>query len=704
MIVLHAVRPARLILLLTASVTLLLGVATPTLATGPGGWDHLGTGATASAPALNGRVDALAAVPHYGSLPDSLYAGGVFTSAGGDGTAVSIARWDGSAWHSLGAPALNGGVDAIAVDGGKVYVGGVFTNAGGDAAADFVAVWDGTSWKPVCSPVTASVLALQIIGRKLYIGGTFADGGSLTTADKLLVCDLDSGTASATVDSSDDINGSIYALTADSAGRLYAAGTFINMDQIPNADHVAMYDGTWHAMQAGAVDGITRSIASDGTNVYIGSDSVNIAGIAQADHVAKWNGSAWSALGANTAGTDGFFPASTFINGLVTSGSNVYATGSFQNADGQATADEVVGFNGSNWAPLGSDGAGNGPLPGPGNAVARFGGQVVVGGNFTTAGGDGRASYIARYPGAAHPLTAVIQLGNGGFAPFVGSTASFDGSASNGDAPIVSYRWSFNDGSADVISPTVAHLLTKQGLNTVTLTVTDSLGHTAQASETFFINGQYPDGRFTFSPAAVFAGEPVSFDASPSSDADGTIAAYDWQWGDASADDYSVTPTHTFASPGTYPVVLFVFDDNTQSGAAVHNVVVRPLVVPSVSHATLTNARFRVGSRATAPAGRASNSGLTARAAARAPIGTTFKFTLAAPAKVKVSISRQVAGHQQKAGTLTRAHLRSGPNAIAFSGRIGKRALKPGKYRAMLRASNAKGRAKPVRVRFTIVV
>ena len=684
--VMHAAWPVRLMLGLTVSISMLLGIATPTLATGPGGWDHLGTGATASVAALNGRVDALHVAPHSGSLPDSLYAGGVFTSAGGDGTAVSIARWDGSAWHSLEAPALNGGVDAIAVDGNKVYVGGVFTNAGGDRNADFVAVWDGASWKPVCSPVTASVLALQIIGRKLYIGGTFADGAGLTTADKLLVCDLDTGIPSATVDASDDINSSIYALTADSAGRLYAAGSFINMDQIPNADHVAMYDGTWHAMQAGAVDDITRSIASDGTNVYIGSDSVDIAGIAQADHVAKWNGSAWSAMGANTAMTDGFFPASTFINGLVTNGSNVFATGSFQNANSFPTADEVVGYNGFSWSALGSDGAGNGPLPGPGNAVALFGGQVVVGGNFTTAGGDGRASYIARYPGAAHPLTAVIQLGNGGFAPFVGSTATFDGSASTGDEPIVGYRWSFNDGSPDITSPTVSHLLTKQGKLTVTLTVTDDLGHKAQTSEDFFIAGQYPQARFTFSPTTVFPGEPVSFDASASSDSDGTIASYDWQWGDGSADASTAKPKHTFSGPGTYQVALFVHDDNTQSGGAIHNVEVRKLVVPRVSHATLTNETFRVGSKATAHTARAS----------KTAVGTTFKFTLAAPAKVKVAFSRQ-------AGALTRAHLRHGPNAIPFSGRIGKRPLEPGKYTATLTAINARGKAKPVTLKFTVV-
>ena len=329
--------------------------------------------------------------------------------------------------------------------------------------------------------------------------------------------------------------------------------------------------------------------------------------------------------------TDGCFPASTFINGVVTSGSNVFVDRLVPErrrpSDGRRGRRVRTGFS---WAPLGSDGAGNGPLPGPGNAVAVFGGQVVVGGNFTTAGGDGRASYIARYPGAAHPLTAVIQLGPNGFRPFVGYSATFDGSASTGDEPIVGYRWSFNDGSPDVTTPTVSHPLTKQGKLTVTLTVTDDLGHTAQTSDDFFISGFYPEARFTFSPATVFAGEPVSFDGSASSDSDGTIASYDWQWGDGSADASTAKPKHTFAGPGTYQVALFVHDDNTQSGAAIHNIEVRKLVVPKVSHATLTNEAFSVGSKATAKASKVS-------------VGTTFKFTLAAPAKVKVAFSRQAA-------------------------------------------------------------
>jgi PKD domain len=681
------------------SIVVSLWMAAAASATGPGGWDHLGTGATSSSGGLNGRVDALIAVPHFGSIPDSVYAGGVFTSAGGSTSAVAIARWDGDAWHSIGAPpissAAGAGVDAIAVDSatGRVYVGGNFINAGGNPNADFLAVWDGASWKAFCAPITANVKALQIIGRKLYIGGDFADGAGLLSADKLVACDLDTGTPSSTVaDVGHEINSAVYALTADSAGRLYAGGTFVAIDEIPNADHVAMYDGTWHAMQAGAVDSIVRSIASDGTNVYIGSDALDIAGIAKADHVAKWNGAAWSALGGNAANTDGWLPATAFINAIATSGSNVFVGGSFQNADGHPTADMAAGFNGFSWAPMGSNGAGNGPLGGPVNALTVFGGQVVAGGNFIAAGGDSRANYIARYPGAAHPLTAVIRLGNGGFSPFVGSTASFDGTASDGDSPVVSYRWIWNDGAPDSSGANVAHLLTKQGVNVVTLIVTDSLGHTAQTSEDFFIAGQYPQARFVWSPSTVFAGQAISFDGTASSDSDGSIAAYDWQWGDATPDESSSKPTHVFKTAGTYQVALFVRDDNTQSGAAIHNVTVVPLVVPRVSRVSMTNTSFRVGTG-------------SAAAAAKSRRGTSFRFTLRAPGKVTIAITRLAQGGRRavKAGKLTRVKRRNGRNAIAFSGRIGRRALKPGAYRATLSARNAKGKSKPVGVKFHVL-
>ena len=79
----------------------------------------------------------------------------------------------------------------------------------------------------------------------------------------------------------------------------------------------------------------------------------------------------------------------------------------------------VARFDGTTWAPMGSDGAGNGPLGGPVNALALFGGQAVAGGNWTSAAGDPLAAYIARYPGIADVLpTAQGTLQNPGFTKY----------------------------------------------------------------------------------------------------------------------------------------------------------------------------------------------------------------------------------------------------------------------------------------------
>src|SRR3954463_6913720 len=111
-IVPHPARPGRWTSVLVFSVALLLGSGTLASATGPCGWDPLGTGATPNSNSLDGRVDALISVPHYGAIPDSVYAGGVFTSAGTATSATMIARWDGEAWHSIGAPPISAATGA----------------------------------------------------------------------------------------------------------------------------------------------------------------------------------------------------------------------------------------------------------------------------------------------------------------------------------------------------------------------------------------------------------------------------------------------------------------------------------------------------------------------------------------------------------------------------------------------------------------
>jgi len=411
-------------LALAAAIALLS--ASGVAATGPGGWDHVGTGATSGTASLNGAVYALNA-----DAPNALIVGGNFTSAGGNPNAARVAAWNGSAWSALGgSPISNGAVFALAYAGGKVYAGGTFLNAGGDPNADFLAVNTGAGWASFCGSgtpaFTATVDALQIIGNTLYVGGSFANAAGIASADFLAACDLTTGAVTSLFAADGDLNGGVTALTADSNGTLYAGGQFINVNGIPEADHVAAYDvvgGSWHAMGSGsgptkgAVDSMVRSLAAHGTDVYVGTDAVDVAQIATADHVVKWNGSSWSAVGTNTAGTDGWFPASSFINSITTVGSLVFAAGSFQNANGVATADDIAYFNGSVWRPLGSNGAGNGPMIGNLTAVRLFGLSMYAGGNFTSAGGDTRAVSIAAY--AVLRPDARIGLASAG--PFVGN-------------------------------------------------------------------------------------------------------------------------------------------------------------------------------------------------------------------------------------------------------------------------------------------
>ena len=386
-------------------------------AAGPGGWDHVGDFKTPKAASLNGAVYALSAESDNGLL-----VGGNFNFTTADGRpAAHLAVWYPTEfWSAYATPTpLNGDVHAIAWDYDhiKLYVGGTFTDAGGNPNANFLAVWDGANWAPFCGPIGGSVAALQIIGSTLYVGGAFQNGGGIPSADYLVACDLNTGAPRSTVARDGDITGGVYALTRDANGTLYAGGQFINMAGIPAADHVASYDGTWHAMGSGpstgggAVDDYVRSLTSNGNNVYIGTDSVNVAGIPQADHVAMWNGSAWSAVGANAAGTDGWLPATAFIYAMAATSSQLVVTGSFQNAGGNALADNIASFDGNAWNSVGSNGAGNGPWIGNGLAVAILGKSIFVGGNFTAAGGDPLAAYIARFTPQAAAPSNVITVG-----------------------------------------------------------------------------------------------------------------------------------------------------------------------------------------------------------------------------------------------------------------------------------------------------
>jgi hypothetical protein len=250
------------------------------------------------------------------------------------------------------------------------------------------------------------------------VGGAFDDVNGDPASDNLVRCSATTGAyIGSTVDASGDLGGRVQALAADSGGNLFVGGQFIDADGIPEADYVARYDGaSWTALGTGLGGAGTAAIdtanvdalATDGTDVYVGTDDDDVAGIPQADHVALWNGSAWSAVGSNTAGGDGYFPAGglTAVNDLLAVGSSLYATGQWANANGDPLADNVAIFSGGAWNHLGSNAAGtSGAWIGAGNALAFFGGAPIAGGAFVDAGGDSLADRIASFPPPSTPPT-----------------------------------------------------------------------------------------------------------------------------------------------------------------------------------------------------------------------------------------------------------------------------------------------------------
>jgi len=102
-----------------------------------------------------------------------------------------------------------------------------------------------------------------------------------------------------------------------------------------------------------------------------------------------------------------YFSTPATILALTVDGSFVFAGGNFQNADGDPLADAIVYWDGAAWHPVGSDGAGNGPLSGSVGALATLGARIVAGGNFTSAGNDTLARFIAQSPIA--PIAVFID-------------------------------------------------------------------------------------------------------------------------------------------------------------------------------------------------------------------------------------------------------------------------------------------------------
>src|SRR5207249_2699656 len=165
-----------------------------------------------------------------------------------------------------------------------------------------------------------------------------------------------------------------------------------------------------------------------------------------------------------------------------------------------------------------------------------------------------------------------------------GLTCTFTSTSSDPDGSIAGYSWSFGDGSPAVTTQNASHTYAAGGSYTVQLTVTDNQGAANSTSHTVGVTppNQPPVASFT----RTCNGLTCSF-TSTSSDPDGTIAAYSWNFGDGTPASTLQNPSHTYGAGGSYTVTLRVTDNQgAQSALASQTFTVTPPNQPPVSSFT----------------------------------------------------------------------------------------------------------------------
>ncbi len=396
-----------------------------------GAWSALGDG-------LNAQVRSLA-VDSTGALVAGGYFGGSGTT-----TVIGIARWNGAAWTPLGNGMVGGVLALTTLANGDLVAGGGFTTGGG-AVANGLARWNGTAWSTIgSSGVTGLVLAVcGLANGDLVVGGSLSAVGGVGVSNiarwnGVTWQTLGAGIPGVVASLAQLPNGDLLAGTDTAVRRWNGAtwqpfgpplqGNVRHLAVLPNGDVIASGDfaagglsgiaigngSTWTALGSGVNASVFAATPWSNGDVFV-AGAFGSAGGAPASCVARWNGSSWNAFAASFSGPAAVLQAST---SLELPNGDLVVGGNFTTAPGTPAA-RIARWNGATWSQLGAGFPANDTFRSVRSLTLLPNGDLVAGGEFSLATGS-PADGIARWNGTTWtPLGSGIGGATGTYPPVV---------------------------------------------------------------------------------------------------------------------------------------------------------------------------------------------------------------------------------------------------------------------------------------------